>query len=530
MSKAQLASKVIVNEAEPRIRSVPALRTAMWVAVGVAEKGPHTATLITSWEEYVNIFGGFTTDAKDLPSAVQGFFAEGGQFCYVIRIVHYSNVADKTTYTSAAATITLTDRANVPVDTLQIDAISDGAWGNDITAQITAATSGESTRFNLIVKTDAGVVLETWANLSMIDADSRYVESIINHAVTGSQYIRVTDLDSATVAPNDMPAIGSTGLAGGANGLTDLADTDFLGSSAGGTGLWRLENVTDFTLVSIPGRTSSAIQNGIISYLAARTDVFAFAILDPPASTTASGMITYIKSTVSLYNTTELAAIYWPRIKVLNPDKTVYGTDDTLTVPPCGHVAGVYARTDDLPGGIYRAPAGIERGIIRSAQGLEMEEVKQEAKRDLVYPTLVNPITTIPGVPIHIDGSRTLKENGNFPSVPERRGVLFIESSIWSLMQVFRHANNTPEVRAQADRSVTAFLLEQMNVGAFRTRDPNTAFFVDFGEGLNTVAVQRQKKLKGRIGLATATPIDYVELEFSQDTRALENEIAAATF
>ena len=80
MSKALLASKVVINEAEPRIRSVPALPTAFWVAAGVAEKGPHIATLITSWGEYVNIFGGFTSDAKDLHAAVQGFFAEGGQF------------------------------------------------------------------------------------------------------------------------------------------------------------------------------------------------------------------------------------------------------------------------------------------------------------------------------------------------------------------------------------------------------------------------------------------------------------------
>ena len=38
------------------------------------------------------------------------------------------------------------------------------------------------------------------------------------------------------------------------------------------------------------------------------------------------------------------------------------------------------------------------------------------AKRDLVYPKRINPLTTGPGMPRYIDGSRTLKSTGNFPS------------------------------------------------------------------------------------------------------------------
>ena len=79
------------------------------------------------------------------------------------------------------------------------------------------------------------------------------------------------------------------------------------------------------------------------------------------------------------------------------------------------------------------------------------------------------------------------------------------------------------------DRSAVAFLLIQMNNGAFRTRVPSTAFFVDVGDGLNTTTVQFAGQLIARIGLATNKPTDWVILRFSQDTRALEEEIAAAT-
>ena len=528
MSKTLLAPKVVVTEAEPRTRPVPALETASWAVVGVTEKGPHETTLIQSFEEYNRLFGGWTSDAKDVPSAVRGFYENGGQFCYVTRIVHYTDVTDKTTKISVAATVTLDDRADPAVDTLKVTAKSDGVWGNSLRVDITAATNGVATQFNLIVKRSSGLVLESWVNLSMVDTHERYVENIINAEVGGSQYIVVTDLDSASVAPDDMPlVIANAALTSGNDGLTDLADTDFLGSEAGGTGLHRMNETRGITLLSVPGRTASAVANGAITYVINRDDLFCEIILDPPANTTATGMLTYVNSTASLYNLTELAAIFWPRIKVLNPNKTVYGIEDTITVPPCGHIAGIIARTDSLrPGGIYLPPAGVERGIVFGCQGLEMTEVTNEKKRDLVYPNLINPITSLPGYPVHIDGHRTLKSNGNFPSIPERRGVLFIEASLKEAVQFAVHSNNDVTLRSTVERTIEQFLLGQMVLGAFRTTNPATAFFVDVGEGLNTLAVQRANTLKIRVGLATQKPIDFVVFEFSQDTSAADNEAA----
>ena len=521
MSKALLASKIVVGEEDPRIRTVPALRTAVWAVFGVAERGPHTTTLIQSYEEYNRIFGGYTTDAKDLPAAVQGYFENGGEFCYVTRVVHYADITVATP-SSVAATVTLEDRDDPTVDTLKVSAKSDGAWGNSLRITITAATSGSTTEFNLTVKNTAGVVLETWANLSMTDASERYVETIINNANTGSNLITVLDLDSTSTSPDDLPAlIADAALTTGATGLTSLADTDFLGSEAGGTGLYRTAEISDITLMSVPGRTATAVANGILTFLLNRDDLYCLAVLDPPANTSASGMVTYVKTTCSIFNLDERLSIFWPRIKVTNPNKTVYGADDTITVPPSGHVCGVMARTDAArPGGVYLAPAGVERGIIRGARALEMTEVTNEKKRDLVYPANVNPITTKPGYAIHIDGHRTLKTNGNFPSISERRGVFFIESSIKEAMAFAVHSNNDATLRSTVERTIEQFLIGQMNVGAFATRNPETAFLIDVGEGLNTVAVQRAGILKARVGLNMQTPVDWVMLSFSRDVSA----------
>lgn len=77
-------------------------------------------------------------------------------------------------------------------------------------------------------------------------------------------------------------------------------------------------------------------------------------------------------------------------------------------------------------------------------------------------------------------------------------------------------------------RTITAFLLIQMNNGAFQSKEPAKAFFVDVSEALNTPTVIFSGRLIARIGLATNKPAEFIILSISRDTRALEAELAAA--
>lgn len=76
-------------------------------------------------------------------------------------------------------------------------------------------------------------------------------------------------------------------------------------------------------------------------------------------------------------------------------------------------------------------------------------------------------------------------------------------------------------------RIVTAFLLTQMNNGAFLNCEPDKAFFIDVSNMLNTPTVIFADKLITHVGLATNKPVEFI-LRISQDTRALEAELAAA--
>jgi phage tail sheath protein FI len=254
-----------------------------------------------------------------------------------------------------------------------------------------------------------------------------------------------------------------------------------------------------------------------------------FCVLDPPAGMTAAQMVTYVETTASLLESSEFGAIYWPRVKILNPRKDIFGNEDNIVVAPSGIICGVYARTDaSQEGGIYQPPAGIERGILTGVTGFETDEVLKETVRDLVFPKRINPLTTDDGLPRFIDGPLTLKSSGNFPTVAERRGVIHIEQSVIIGTAFARHSNNDEALRARVERTTRAFLTEQMRVGAFRSKDPAKAFLVDVGPGLNTEAVIFSGKLIMRMGLATQKPALFIIIRVSQDTRALEEEIAGA--
>lgn len=422
--------------------------------------------------------------------------------------------------------------SGAPVNTLLVTGKTDGTYAGDVRPVVAAATDGDATHFNFYVEFK-GVIVERWFNATMDDADPNYIETLVNDATAGSDYVTVTDLDVQGVsgtAAQQRPANGTFGpLTGGNDGMVGLADTDFTGGETvnGSTG-FRTFDDKDIDVLIVPGRATSAVQNGMVTYCEITRAGLCFAVLDPPANQTAAQMVTYVETTANLIELTEHAAIYWPRVKVANPDKALYGSDATIVVPPSGHIAGVYARNDARKvGGVFEQPAGIENGVPRNVLGLEMDEVRKKAKRELVFPKNINPISKEDGTPIFIDGARTLKSTGNWASVGQRRGVIFVEQRLIPGLAFMRHRNIKPKLYKEGERAVTLFLLELTRNDAFKSTDPRKAFFVDFGPGLNPPSVQAQKKVVARIGLATSEPAEFIVLLVGPDTRALDEELAA---
>lgn len=63
--------------------TTPGQSTAAFV--GVHTQGPTQPTLLTSWNDFLNIYGGFGNATNYLPFAVWQYFANNGNQCYVVR-------------------------------------------------------------------------------------------------------------------------------------------------------------------------------------------------------------------------------------------------------------------------------------------------------------------------------------------------------------------------------------------------------------------------------------------------------------
>jgi phage tail sheath protein FI len=430
---------------------------------------------------------------------------------------------------------------DAPQNTLKVEGKTEGAYANSlsiVTARATSDTSVGATapEFNLTVY-DSGVIAEVFPNVTMDATSAAYVETVINHASLGSNLIRVTDQGIVGTPAQKKPDIGVAApfrkdwsvMANGNDGLTGLTDTDFLGSDVGPTGLFALDTVADLSLLAVPGRASPAIHTGMLDYCETWRKGQAFAVLDcPPASVcpTEPDIIAYVETTAGILEYSEYGAMYWPRIKVVNPDKAVFGADDYIAVDNSGWVAGAYARNDQREGGIHTSPAGVENGIVQGCVGFEIDRLKDPKKVALIYPKRINPILQLSGTPRHIDGGRTLKSTGNWPHVCQRRSVSYIEQSIKRGLVWAKHINNTETLRARANRAVTAFMIREMNQDAFVSRVPAEAFYVDTSAKLNPPAEAYAGRLHIRVGIAKATPSEFVIVHITADTRAFEESLA----
>jgi phage tail sheath protein FI len=400
---------------------------------------------------------------------------------------------------------------------IQIQARYPGTYGNGLSV---AYQPVDDHTFNLRVF-DGGLLRETWPGLSLDTKSGRFATTILNDDTTGSSLIRVVVQPNATTIPAARIA-----LAGGDDGLQGLVDTDFIGNDSARSGLRALDRVQDLSIVLVPGQATPGVHEALVQYCEVVRDGLCFAVLDPPEGMSATAIVDYVDNTAALGGLTEHAAIYWPRVQVLNPNRQVFGTDPRIFVSPSGIIAGVYARVDGArPGGVYDPPAGTENGRMLGVLGFETDEVLEEPARDVVYPHRINPLTTQPGFPRYIDGSRTLKGDGNFPFVSERRGVAFISRSLKIGLQFAKHRANDERLRSEVDRSIRAFLVEQMKQRAFRTQDPDTAFFVDVSEDVDVIF---RGELQVRVGLATQRPAEWIVITISEDTRALDTQAQAA--
>lgn len=571
-----LSPGVYVEEIEIGSKPVEGVSTSTAGFLGKTERGPMTPRLITSWLDYQRVYGGFIGEGEYLPYAVEGFFSNGGQRCFIGRIA------------KASATIAKLSLKKGSANALTVEAVGEGAWGNRIAVKV---AKGTLSGFRVSVyywkenveladpeaapkNASRPAVAELFDNLSADAKSPDYYEKRINGV---SQVIRVSKKSGDTGEVPDEAKIAY--LAGGfdsvenegqavavpANNQITLAAEASADKSAyngmyieilDGAAKGHVRKIADYAAATKIATLDAAWTEGKVPAAGAkyrisnpqltvadykRTDsglgsrkglagfeeIDEISILYVPNPKSVAGLteelITHCEKLKDRFaiidaaqnsdtstldprsNDTKYAAFYYPWIKVTEAE-----TGLLRTVPPGGHIAGIYARSD-AERGVHKAPAN---EVVRGAVDLEFQITKGE--QDILNPRGVNVIRAFPGRGIRVWGARTMSSDAGWKYVNVRRLFNFLEESIDEGTQWVVFEPNDEKLWGRVRRTVTEFLTRVWRDGALMGTKPEEAFFVKCDRTTMTQDDINNGRLIVLVGVAPVKPAEFVVFRIAQ--------------
>jgi phage tail sheath protein FI len=460
--------------------------------------------LVTSWPQYERIYGGFVKGAL-LPYAVRGFFDNGGTKCFVVRVPGEGASAAQQVElpaASAAGLSSLTVTAADPADTSRIEV--------EVVAPPPPAEGQEPTdEFTFRIYVD-GAPREEIAGVSF-SKGARTIEKTMNDVST---VVKVALSPVGGIPPAERaPAPGRYALAQMAPATSDPAELE--GSVTRRTGYQGLEIADSVTMVAVPDlltvttRADGSLDEAqYLAFQGALADWCSasgkrMAILDPPPGL---GAMQALEWRHRLGKDTAFATAYYPNVQVPNRAATSPTDPRFIVVPPCGHVAGVWARTDGSRG-VWKAPANEE---LRGISGLETQIT--DGEQGELNPFGVNCIRSFGANGTRIWGARTLSQTDqSWRYINVRRLFNFIEESIRQGTQWAVFEPNDRDLWERVKRNIRAFLRGLWMQGALVGSTAEQAFYVLCDETNNppsSVIVE--------IGIAPVKPAEFVVFRISQ--------------
>jgi phage tail sheath protein FI len=461
--------------------------------------------------------------------------------------------------TDAVARSTAT-KARIVVDTLTLEAASEGSWGNYLRVRVDDDVSQDvatrfnvkkSDLFNLTVRDMNSGITEQFRNVTVVDSPRRIDKVLENE----SNLVRVVSLPATPPKANDadleaaakgndqnkaksakaalnIPPFTSntetrtTGVADDAivTDGEDLLDADDFtppGAEDQKKGLYALKQVDLFNLLYVPpynnptGQGYNTEPSLISSAAQFCEDRRAMLLVDSP-----SGWIDK-NTAVSKFTDPNLdhigtrsqnAALFFPRLRKPNP----LHDDQTEDFGPGGAVAGIFARTD-AQRGVWKAPAGLDTILTGVPQ---LSVVLTDEENGDLNPLGINCLRFFQASGRVIWGSRTLKGDDRLASewkyIPVRRTALFIEESLFRGTQWVVFEPNDEPLWAQIRLNVGAFMHNLFVKGAFQGKAPREAYFVKCDSETTTQNDIDLGIVNIVVGFAPLKPVEFVIISIQQ--------------
>jgi hypothetical protein len=390
-----------------------------------------------------------------LADAVHGFFANGGETCWVVRVA-------KNTATATAVAPGIAFAAHSP-----------GAWANHL--RIELRPSGGD-RFTLTLTAPDGR-REVWRSLTAKTLPERFDPRAESPA--GRSQSTMSVLVEAKIVDGTITAF-DTELLGGLDGETTADD---LVQAA------IFSEIEEIGLVAVPDLVKPSFDHDVIAsaqvLLAAaceeRHDRTAL-LNHPDPAALADDVIAWREQF-----TTAFAAIYWPWLR----------TAGLGTIPPCGHVAGVISRSDQAAGP-HKPPANEPvLGVVGVSVPVDDERHGQ------VNDAEVNAIRVVPGRGIRVSGARTTSRATQWRYLNVRRLFTHVQRTLAGRAAWLVFEPDNEAMRDNLERVTRQYLDELWRDGALDGRTEEEAYSVRIGDEFDG-------RLIVEIGLQPPWPAEFV--------------------
>jgi len=518
MAATYLTPGVYVEEVPSGSATLTAGATAVAAFVGFTAKAPKDdpndpegvkPRLVTNWTQFEQLYGGFTPCAM-LAHAVYGYFNNGGSLAYIVRIPHTEPAKESGTLALPSGDRTLGPA--VEVTTVEPNANVSVA----VTSEPPAADAPDGPPTFRVDVMENGKQVESFEGLTLTPGKTN-VETVVNG---GSKKVKVaTKLDTKNLEA-DLASLpqGVYAIEPAQPSPVAVPGRAFAGSETARTGISGLVIADDVTMVMVPDLVTAArkddgtvdlnmwktVQLALINHCEGQAN--RMAVLDAPPGMSPQ-QIKEWRAGVAMYDS-PFAALYYPWIKVSNPAAT--NGDTEIMVPPSGHLAGIWARTDDTRG-VWKAPAN---EVIRGALDVEMNITK--AEQSLLNPIGINCIRPFGTRGIRVWGARTLSSNTDWTYINVRRLFNMIETTIMEGTQFAVFEPNDQKLWEGLKRTVGAFLRGLWRDGALFGATADQAFYVKCDSETNPPESIDQGKVVVEVGIAPVKPAEFVIFRIAQ--------------
>ena len=501
-----LTPGVYVEEVSSGSKPIEGVATAVAAFVGLLPGGPINKPMrISNWTQFSNIYtdpqhpeNGPFMEGSYTAHAVYGYFQNGGSIAWIIRVG-----SERGTPAAQAALPAATDK---DVEALRVVALSGAgdAVKVDISEEPPQEGKDSSDQTYKVVVT-SGTESEEYDGVSM-KKGRNFVATKINAA---SKLIKIEETGAAL--PDVRVAAGSYALSVPSVAIEKVKPGDFEGDVAKRRGMGSVSALDEVTMLVMPdivglngdGAEMRDLQGKMIAHAELMGD--RMAILDTPDGLIAQDVLEWRMNTAG-YDS-KMAALYWPWIEVMDPL-----TGRPMRVPPSGHVAGVWARTDEERG-VHKAPAN---EVVRGANGLAFQIT--HAEQGELNRNGINCIRAFPGRGIRIWGARTLSSDPEWRYVNVRRLFNFIAESIMLGTQWSVFEPNDQRLWGQLATNVGSFLSRVHRAGALSGASPTEAYFVKCDAETNPPEIVEAGQVVCEVGIAPVKPAEFVIFRLSQFT------------